>query len=255
MGCLAGKSGIVLGIANERSLAWAIARAAHREGATMAISYAGEPFERRVRPLAERIDAPVIASCDVTDPEQIDRLFQMVDGAFDHLDFLVHGVAFARREELSGSYLDTEREGFGIALEASAYSLVALARAAAPRMPEGSSIVTLTFQGSDRVFPNYNVMGVAKAALESSVRYLASDLGPRGIRVNAVSAGPVKTLSAAGIGHFRHMLAHHAERAPLRRNISADEVGEAAVFLLSPAASGITATVLHVDAGYHAIGI
>jgi len=255
MGLLAGRKGLIVGVANERSLGWAIAQAAHREGATLAIPYAGEPFERRVRPLAERLDAPVVLPCDVTDPRQIDRLFEAIDGTFGGLDFLVHAVAFARREELSGDFLETAREGFAVALDVSTYSLIALSRAAAPRMSEGGSILTLTFQGSERAFPNYNVMGVAKAALESSVRYLAVDLGSRGIRVNAISAGPVKTLSAAGVPRLREMLGHHAERAPLRRNVTAAEVGEAAIFLLSPAASGITATVLHVDAGYHAVGV
>jgi len=255
MGQLAGRKGLIVGVANERSLAWAIAQATHRAGATLAIPYAGEPFERRVRPLAESLDAPVILPCDVTDPQQVDTLFEAIDRELGHLDFLVHAVAFARREELSGGFLETAQEGFAIALDVSAYSLIALSRAAVPRMNEGGSILTLTFQGSERAFPNYNVMGVAKAALESSVRYLAADLGPRGIRVNAISAGPVKTLSAAGVSRFRELLGHYAERAPLRRNITAAEVADAAVFLLSPAASGITATVLHVDAGFHAVGV
>jgi enoyl-[acyl-carrier protein] reductase I len=255
MGRLEGRRGLIVGVANERSLAWAIAQAVRREGATLAITYAGDAFERRVRPLAESLDARVIAPCDVTDPAQIEALFRLVDRDLGGLDFVVHGVAFARREELSGSFVDTARDGFAVALEVSAYSLIALARAAAPRMSAGGSMLTLTFQGAQRVFPNYNVMGVAKAALESSVRYLAADLGPQGIRVNAISAGPVKTLSAAGISRFREMLGHYAERAPLRRNITAAEVGEAAAFLLSPAASGITATILHVDAGYHAVGV
>jgi enoyl-[acyl-carrier protein] reductase I len=255
MGRLEGRRGLIVGVANERSLAWAIAQVAHREGATLAITYAGDAFERRVRPLAESIGAPVIAPCDVTDPTQIEALFRLIDRDVGGLDFVVHGVAFARREELSGTFVDTPRDGFTIALDVSAYSFIALARAAAPRMSAGGSLLTLTFQGAQRVFPNYNVMGVAKAALESSVRYLAADLGPQGIRVNAISAGPVKTLSAAGISRFREMLGHYAERAPLRRNITAAEVGEAAAFLLSPAASGITATILHVDAGYHAVGV
>lgn len=255
MGRLEGQCGLIVGIANERSLAWAIAETVHREGARLAITYAGEAFARRVRPLAERVAAPVIAPCDVTDPAQIEALFEVLDRDLGRLDFLVHAVAFARREELSGRFVDTTRDGFAEALDISTYSLVALARAAAPRMTAGGSMLTLTFQGAGRVFPNYNVMGVAKAALESSVRYLAADLGPRGIRVNAISAGPVKTLSAAGISRFREMLGQHAERAPLRRNVTAAEVGEAAAFLLSAAASGVTATVLHVDAGYHAVGV
>lgn len=255
MGRLAGRKGLIVGVANERSLAWAIARQAHVEGATLAITYAGKPFERRVRPLAESLNAPVVLSCDVTNPGDVEMLFDAIDREFGHLDFVVHAVAFARREELSGDFVETAREGFAVALDVSTYSFIALARAAAPRMREGGSVLTLTFQGSERVFPNYNVMGVAKAALEASVRYLAVDLGPRGIRVNAISAGPVKTLSAAGVSRFREILGHYAERAPLRRNITAAEVGEAAVFLLSPAASAITATVLHVDAGYHAVGI
>jgi len=254
---LEGKRALVVGVANERSIAWGIAQALAREGARLAFTYVGESIERRVRPLAESLGADVVAPCDVTDDAQIDALVAELDRRWDGLDVLVHAVAFANREDLSGRFVDTSREGFRLALDVSAYSLVGLTRAALPLMERagGGSVLTLTFAGSERVFPNYNVMGVAKAALESSVRYLAAELGPAGIRVNAISAGPIKTLSASGVKNFRDMLHYAAERAPLRRNVTTDDVGALALALVGPAGAGITGQVLYVDAGLSVLGV
>ena len=254
---LQGKKGLVLGVANKRSLAWGIARAAHREGARLALTYQGERLEENVRELSEGLDRPLILPCDVTSDEQIDSVFSAVEREFGSLDFVVHGAAFAPREELMRPFVETSREGFRMALDVSAYSLVALARRAAPLMEKkgGGSIVTLTYLGSDRVFPNYNVMGVAKAALESSVRYLASDLGPKGIRVNAISAGPIKTLAASGISGFSSILQVYRDRAPLRRTVDTGDVADAAMFLLGHAGRAVTGEVLMVDAGFHAMGM
>lgn len=256
MGMLDGKKGVIFGVANERSIAWAIARALHQEGAELAFTYAGEILEKRVRPLAGSIGAKVILPCDVTKDEEIDQVFQTLKAQWDGLDILIHAIAYAGKEDLSHPYLETGRQGFHLALDVSAYSLVALARQAAALM-EGrkGSIVTMTYLGSEKVIPNYNVMGVAKAALEASVRYLAHDLGPKGIRVNAISAGPIKTLAAAGIAGFKEMLHYSSERAPLKRNIDAEEVGRAALFLVSEMASAITGEVVHVDAGYSIMGM
>lgn len=255
MPSLEGKRALVIGVANERSIAWGIAQALHREGARLGFTFLGDALERRVRPLAESVGADLIAPCDVSDDAQIDALFGEVDRAWGGLDVLIHAVAFANREDLSGRFVDTSRDGFRLALDVSAYSLVAVARAAESRMKDGGTILTLTFAGSERVFPNYNVMGVAKAALEASMRYLAADVGPAGIRVNAISAGPIKTLSAAGIHGFRDML-HVAEaRAPLRRNVNPSDVGELAVALCGPAGAGITGQVLYVDAGLSILGV
>jgi enoyl-[acyl-carrier protein] reductase I len=253
---LKGKIAAVFGIANERSLAWAIARALHQEGAELALNYVGEAIEKRVRPLAAEVGALVVLPCDVTKPEQIDAFFAAVKERYGGLDVLVHSLAFADRKDLQGQFVDTSRDGFLLALDVSAYSLTALAHAAAPLMENRTgSIVTLSYLGAEKVVPRYNVMGVAKAALESSVRYLAADLGPGGIRVNAISAGPVKTLASAGISGFKEML-HYAEtRAPLRRNITAEEVGQAALFLCSPMSSGVTGQVIYVDAGYQIMGM
>ena len=255
MGSLAGKRALVIGVANERSIAWGIAQALQREGARLGFTFPGDALERRVRPLAESVGADLIAPCDVTDDAQIDALFGEVDRVWAGLDVLIHAVAFANREDLSGRFVDTGRDGFRLALDVSAYSLVALTRAAAPRMKDGGTVLTLTFAGSERVFPNYNVMGVAKAALEASMRYLAADVGPTGIRVNAISAGPIKTLSAAGIQGFRAMLHVAEERAPLRRNVSQGDVGELAVALCGPAGAGVTGQVLYVDAGLSILGV
>lgn len=256
MGLLTGKKGILFGVANERSIAWAIAEALHREGAELAFTYAGEVLEKRVRPLAEGIGAKVIEPCDVTRDADIEAVFQKVRDAFGSLDILVHSIAFANKDELKGEYLQTSREGFRIAMDVSAYSLVSLSRHAAPLMGgRDGSIITLTYYGSEKVVTNYNVMGVAKAALEASVRYLAADLGPKGIRVNAISPGPIKTLAAAGIGGFREMLHHAAETAPLKRNISAEEVGKTALYLCSDLSSGVTGEVIYVDGGYNIMGM
>ena len=253
----AGKLGLIVGVANRRSISWGIAQALNAQGARLALTYPTARLEENVRELAEKLENPLVLPCDVSNDDQIAALATTVDQAFGGLDFIVHGAAFAQAAELSNPFVETSREGFRIALDISAYSLIGLTRACLPLMEKrgGGSVVTLTFLGSDRVFPNYNVMGVAKAALESTVRYLAADLGQKNIRVNAVSAGPIKTLAAAGISGFSTILTVYRERTPLRRNIELSEVADAAVFLLSPASRAITGEVLMVDAGYHAIGV
>ncbi len=257
MSSLPNKTGLIVGVANKRSIAWAIAQAASAAGARVALTYQGERLEENVRDLASGLTDPVVLPCDVTDDAQIARVFEEVDRTFGGLDFVVHGAAFAQREDLSNPFVQTSRDGFRLALDVSAYSLIALSRGALPLMEKrgGGSIVTLTYLGSERVFQNYNVMGVAKAALESTVRYLAADLGPKNIRVNAISAGPIKTLAAAGISGFSNILQHYRDRAPLRRTVETSEVADAAVFLLSDAGRGITAEVVMVDGGYHATGM
>jgi enoyl-[acyl-carrier protein] reductase I len=254
---LAGKTGLIVGVANKRSIAWAIAQAAAGAGARLAVTYQGERLEENVRELAASLTDPLIMPCDVTDDAQIAAVFSGIERDFGGLDFLVHGAAFAPREELAAPFVQTTREGFRLSLDISAYSLIALSRGAAPLMEKrgGGSILTLTYLGSERVFQNYNVMGVAKAALESTVRYLAADLGPRGIRVNAISSGPIKTLAASGISGFTSILQHYRDRAPLRRTVETAEVADAAMFLLSAAGRAVTAEVLMVDAGYHATGM
>jgi enoyl-[acyl-carrier protein] reductase I len=252
-----GKHGLVVGVANKRSIAWAIAQAVASRGARLALTYQGR-FEEHVNDLSQGLDqSPLVLPCDVSSDTEIDAVFARLDQEFGGLDFVVHGAAFAPRDELLGAFLNTSREGFRIALDVSAYSLIALAKGAVPLMERrgGGSILALTHLGSERVFPNYNVMGVAKAALEATVRYLAADVGPKNIRVNAVSAGPIKTLAAAGIPGFSNMLKTHPERAPLRRNTETSEVGEAAAFLLSESGRGVTGEVLFVDAGYHITGM
>lgn len=251
---LAGKRALVLGVANDHSIAWAIARAFHDHGAELALTYAGEAFERRVRPLAQELGVSLVLPCDVQQDEQVQGVFEQLQAHWPQVDIVVHSIAFAPREELKEEFSRTTREGFRVALEVSAYSFVHLTRTLAPLLARDASLLTLTYFGAEKVVPNYNVMGVAKAALEACVRYLAAELGPRGIRVNALSAGPIRTLSAAGIAGFREMLRHHAERAPLRRNVTAEEVAKAAVFLASDLASGVTGEVLHVDAGYNIVG-
>ena len=258
MSSLEGKNGLVVGIANKRSLAWAIAQAADAAGARLTLSYANDRFGAKTHALAETLGRPAqLVACDVTRDDEIDALYQAVDAEHGGLDFVVHGVAFASRDAISQPFSETARADFLQALDISTYSLVALARGAAPLMDRrgGGSILTLTYLGSDRVFPNYNVMGVAKAALEASVRYLAADLGPRNIRVNALSAGPIKTLAAAGISGFGAILQHYRDRAPLRRTVSAAEVADAAAFLLGPASRAVTGEVVMADAGYHATGM
>jgi enoyl-[acyl-carrier protein] reductase I len=254
---LSGRHGIVVGVANKRSIAWSIAQAAANAGARLALTYQDVRLESNVRELAEQSRDPLVLPCDVGSDEQLDRLFETVGREFGGLDFVVHGAAFAPRQELAAPFAQTSREGFRIALDVSAYSLIAMARRAQPLMIArgGGSIVTLTYLGSQRVFPNYNVMGVAKAALEASVRYLAYDLGRDNIRVNAVSAGPIKTLAATGISGFSDILQVYRDRAPLRRNIDATEVAGAAMFLIGPESRGVTGEILYVDAGFHTVGI
>ena len=253
----ADRTGLIVGVANKRSIAWAIAQALSARGARLAVTYQGERLEENVRDLCATLDNPLILPLDVTDDAQIAQVFEEIGTQFGGLDFLVHGAAFAPREELMAPFVETSREGFRMSLDISAYSLIALARRAAPLMEPrgGGSIVTLTYLGSERVFQNYNVMGVAKAALEASVRYLAADLGPKNIRVNAISAGPIKTLAASGISGFSGILQHYRDRAPLRRTVETAEVADAAVFLLGPAGRAVTAEVLMVDGGYHATGM
>ena len=254
---LSGKHALVLGVANHRSLAWAIAQSLHKAGASLCLTYAGERLQKGVEELAATIPGTLVLPCDVSDDAQIDAVAKALGPKWGSIEMLVHGVAFANKEDLEGSFVATSREGFRTALDISAYSLIALTRGAVPLMERrgGGSVLTLTYLGSDRVFPHYNVMGVAKAALESSVRYLAADVGPKNIRVNAVSAGPIKTVAARGISGFSKILQVYPERAPLRRNVDVAEVAESSAFLLSDAARGITGEVLIVDAGYHATGM
>ncbi len=253
---LDGKTGLIMGVANKRSIAWGIAASANREGARLVLAYQSERLADNLQELAPSLRAPLLVQCDVAEDAQIDALMDRIRGEVGHLDFLVHALAFAPREALSGMYADTRRSDFTLALDVSAYSLVRVARAAVPLM-EGrpASIVTLTYLGSERVAQGYNVMGVAKAALEASVRYLANDLGPHGIRVNAISAGPIRTLASSAVGGITSVIKHHAERAPLRKAVDIDEVGDAAVFLVSPLSRGITGEVIFVDGGYHILAI
>ena len=253
----AGKRGLVVGVANKRSIAWAIAQATASRGARLALTYQGR-FEEHVTELSQGLSEPaLVLPCDVSSDTDIEAVFARIDQEFGGLDFLVHGAAFAPRDELSAPFSKTTREGFRIALDISAYSLIALTRGAVPLMERagGGSVLTLTYLGSERVFPNYNVMGVAKAALEATVRYLAADVGPKNIRVNAISAGPIKTLAAAGISGFSNILSVYRDRAPLRRNVELGEVGDAAAFLLGDAGRGVTGEVLMVDSGFHVMGM
>src|SRR6267378_4607484 len=254
---LSGKHGVIVGVANKRSISWAIAQAAAAAGARLALTYPSERLEENVRELAAKLDNPLVLPCDVASDQQIADLAVTINREFGGLDFFVHGAAFAPQAELSNPFVQTSREGFRVALDVSTYSLIGLTRAVAPLMQKrgGGSVLTLTFIGSDRVFPNYNVMGVAKAALESSVRYLAADLGPQNIRVNAISAGPIQTLSARGVSGLSTMMKHHAERAPLQRNVEPREVGNAALFLCSQLSSGITGETIFVDCGYNIMGL
>ena len=253
---LEGKRGLIVGVANQRSFAWGIARAAAREGAVLALSFQNERLQRNVDRLAARIPETLTLPLDVSDEGQLDAAVETVGGRFGGLDFLVHAVAYALREDLAGDFVSTSREGFRIAHDVSVYSLTALVRRFAPLLEAegGGSVLTLSYLGGERAVPHYNVMGVAKAALESSVRYLASDLGPRGVRVNAISAGPAKTLAASGVSGIGTMVDHYREHAPLRAGTDPMEVGDAAAFLLSDAARGVTGEVLHVDSGFHALG-
>ena len=255
MKLLEGKKALIFGLANNRSIAWGIARAFHEHGATLGFSYGIPQLERRVRPLAEELGVDFVEKCDVTADAEIEAVFSRAADHFGRIDILVHSIGFAPNQELTGRFIHTSRAGFATALDISTYSLVALTRAAMPLMPAGSNVLTMTYYGAEKVVPHYNVMGVAKAALEASVRYLAADLGPQNIRVNAISAGPIKTLAAAGVAGFRKMLSYVGERAPLRRNVDQDEVGNTALWLCSDLGSGVTGEVIYVDAGYHILGM
>ncbi len=252
---MAGKRGLIMGVANDRSLAWGIAKAVAGHGAELAFTFQGEALEKRVRPLAESLGSSHIMSCDVTDDASVDAVFGTLAESWGTLDFVVHAIAFSDKDELKGKYVNTSRENFNRTLDISCYSLTAIAQRAVPLMRDGGSLVTLTYYGAERVMPHYNVMGVAKAALEASVRYLAVDLGDRNIRVNAISAGPVKTLAASGIGDFRYILKWNELNSPLRRNVSIDEVGGAGMYLLSDLSAGVTGEIHHVDCGYNTVGM
>ncbi len=252
---MAGKKGLIMGVANDRSIAWGIAQAVHAHGAELGFTFQGDALEKRVRPLAKSIGSEFVVPCDVTDPASIDEVFANVAQRWGQLDFLVHAIAFSNKDELKGKYLDTTPDNFALTMNVSCYSFTAVAQRAVPLMKSGGSLLTLTYYGAERVMPHYNVMGVAKAALEASVRYLAADLGDQGIRVNAVSAGPIKTLAASGIGDFRYILKWNELNAPLKRNVTTDEVGNAGLFLLSDLGTGVTGEVMHVDAGYHVVGM
>ena len=254
-GLMAGKRGLIMGLANEKSLAWGIAKALSGAGADLAFSYVGDAILKRVKPLAAELGSDFLVPCDVGDGASIDAAFAAIAKRWDRLDFLVHAVGFSDKNELRGRYIDTSLENFLNTMNISAYSFTAVARRALPLMVEGGSLLTLTYYGAEKVVPHYNVMGLAKAALEASVRYLAVDLGRDGIRVNAVSAGPVKTLAASGIGDFRYIMRWNELNAPLKRNITIEEVGGSALYLLSDLASGVTGEILHVDAGYHVVGM
>jgi enoyl-[acyl-carrier protein] reductase I len=254
-GVLSGKRGIILGVANNRSIAWGIARAARAAGAELAFTFQGEALEKRVRPLANELGAEVFGHCDVTDGASIDAVFAAAEKTWGSLDFVVHCIAFSDKDQLTGRYIDTTEDNFTKSLAISCYSFTAIAQRAEKLMPNGGAMLTLTYYGAEKWMPHYNVMGVAKAALEASVRYLAADLGEKAIRVNAISAGPIKTLAASGIGDFRYILRWNEYNAPLRRSVTIEEVGESAVYLLSPMARGVTGEILHVDAGYHVVGM
>lgn len=254
-GLMAGKRGLIMGVANDRSIAWGIARAAHGQGAELGFTFQGEALEKRVRPLAQSLGSDLVLPCDVASDESIESVFAAVEESWGGLDFLVHAIAYADKDELKGKYLNTSRENFVRSLDISCYSFTAVAQRAAAMMRDGGSLLTLTYYGAERVMPHYNVMGVAKAALEASVRYLASDLGKDRIRVNAISAGPIKTLAASGIGDFRYILKWNEYNSPLKRNVSLDQVGGAAVYLLSDLSNGVTGEVHHVDSGYHVVGM
>lgn len=254
-GFMAGKRGLVMGVANDRSIAWGIAKALHDNGAELAFTYQGDALEKRVRPLAEKIGAEIILPCDVTDDSSVDAVFDTIGDKWGEIDFVVHGIAFSDKNELDGLYLNTTRDNFLKTMDISVYSFTKVAQKAAPLMSEGGSLLTLTYYGAERVMPHYNVMGVAKAALEASVRYLATDLGKDGVRVNAISAGPIKTLAASGIGDFRYILKWNELNSPMKRNVTIDEVGNSGLYLLSDLGAGVTGEVLHVDSGYHTVGM
>ncbi|MEL7299869.1 MAG: SDR family oxidoreductase [Pseudomonadota bacterium] len=255
MGLMAGKRGLIMGLANDKSIAWGIAQALKAEGAEIALSYHGAAMEKRVRPLAETLGAPLVLECDVSDPASIDTAMTELAALWPEIDFVVHAIGFSDKNELRGSYLATSRENFLNTMDVSVYSFTAVLQRAAPLLREGASALTLSYYGAEKWMPNYNVMGVAKAALEASVMYLAADLGPRGVRVNAISAGTIKTLAASGIGDFRAIMNYNEASAPLRRTVTQDEVGRSALYLLSDLGSAVTGEVLHVDAGFHVVGM
>jgi enoyl-[acyl-carrier protein] reductase I len=250
-----GKKGLIMGVANDRSIAWGIASAVSAQGAELAFTYQGEALLKRVTPLAEQVGSDIILECDVSDMDSVDRTFDTLKDKWGEIDFVVHAIAYSDKEELKGRYVDTSRDNFAMSMDISCYSFTAICQRAAPMMKNGGSIITLTYYGAERVVPHYNVMGVAKAALEASVRYLAEDLGRDGIRVNALSAGPMKTLAASGIGDFRYILKWNELNSPLRRNVSQDDVGGAGLYLLSDLSSGVTGETHHVDCGYHTVGM
>ncbi len=254
-GILAGKRGLILGVANKMSIAWGIAKAAHAAGAELAFTYQGDALKKRVEPLAKELGAHVVGHCDVTEGETIDAVFSEVEKLWGKIDFIVHCIAFSDKDELTGRYIDTTEGNFTKSLFISCYSFTSVAQRAEKLMTDGGSMLTLTYYGAEKWMPHYNVMGVAKAALEASVRYLAADLGEKAIRVNAISAGPIKTLAASGIGDFRYILKWNELNAPLRRTVTIEEVGETAAFMLSDMSRGITGEILHVDAGYHVVGM
>ncbi len=254
-GLMAGKRGLILGVANNRSIAWGIAKSCADQGAELALTYQGDAFRKRVEPLAAELGAHVAGHCDVTDPESLDAVFEFVARTWGKLDFLVHAIAFSDKDELTGRYIETTRKNFLHTMDISVYSFTTVAKRAEPLMTDGGSMLTLTYYGAEKVMPHYNVMGVAKAALEASVRYLAVDLGQNNIRVNAISAGPVKTLAASGIGDFRYILKWNELNSPLKKTVTPEEVGDAGMYFLSDLSRGVTGEIHHVDAGYHVVGM
>ncbi|MGR3484681.1 MAG: enoyl-ACP reductase FabI [Paracoccaceae bacterium] len=254
-GLMAGKRGLIMGVANDKSIAWGIARACADQGAELAFSYQGDALRKRVGPLAESVGSDMVLPCDVTDADSVDALFAEIDARWGRLDFIVHAIGFSDKSQLRGRYLETTRDNFLMSMDISVYSFTSVMQRAAPLMTDGGSALTLTYYGAEKVMPHYNVMGVAKAALEASVRYLAEDLGRDRIRVNAISAGTIKTLAASGIGDFRYILKWNENNAPLRRTVTQEDVGKSALYLLSDLGSGVTGEVHHVDAGYHVIGM
>lgn len=254
-GLMAGKRGLIMGVANSRSIAWGIAQACARHGAELAFTYQGDAIKKRVEPLAAEIGAKLVVPCDVTDMDSVDATFAAIEKAWGRLDFVVHAIAFSDKDELTGRYVDTSADNFTKTMFISCYSFTAIAQRAEKLMADGGSLLTLTYYGAEKWMPHYNVMGVAKAALEASVRYMAADLGPKNIRVNAISAGPIKTLAASGIGDFRYILKWNEYNSPLRRTVTTEEVGDSAFYLLSDLSRGVTGEILHVDSGYHIVGM
>ena len=254
-GIMAGKRGLIMGVANQKSIAWGIAQACAEQGAEMAFTFQGEALEKRVRPLAASVGADIVLPCDVTDTASIDAVFAELEAKWGKLDFLLHAIAYADKSELTGRYVDTSMENFAMSMNISCYSFTAVAQRAEKLMTDGGSMATLTYYGAEKVMPHYNVMGVAKAALETSVRYMAMDLGPKNIRVNSISAGPIKTLAASGIGDFRYILKWNELNSPLRRNVTQEDVGKSGMYLLSELSSGVTGECHHVDSGYHVVGM